>query len=483
MKASSNIIKNSILRITLVNPPFKYFPGMKILINSYTRPPLGIAYLASYLQISFPEKIKLKLIDCEAEKFCNYNQVIKAILKNHPHIVGFSVVTGTFKVVSELSRVLKKIDPNIRIIAGGPHITALPEEYIPGVDVKIFGEGEITLFEYITEIFLGGSTADIKGCIQFKDKKIVSHGGPRPLIKNLDLIPIPVRELLPTRSYFHSYPYPKVRNFTTMLTSRGCPYNCNFCGNEKIWGKKVRFHSLERIFEEIDLIIYQGINLIFFDDDTFTVNKSRVSKICKHIRRFHPHLRWICHARADTIDLEILTEMKKSGCVEIQVGVESGDPYVLEKTDKSLSIEEIRKAFALLNKVKLNTWATFILGNSGETPTTIRKSIKLAKEINPTYCSFIVLLPFPGTRIFEKYKKRGYITTFDWNRYSWHGRPIISTKALTDKDLIAWRKRANLEFYLRPPKLLETSFNMIQAFSFREIMRNFLAWWTLVSYK
>ncbi len=468
------------LRILLVNPPFRYFPKTKVRSESYTRPPLGIAYLASYLKQQVQHPLQISLLDCEAEHLSDPASVTSFILKREPHVVGFSVVTGTFHIVSRLAQDIRRSRPDVVIVAGGPHITALPEEPMPGVDVKIFGEGEISFTEYLQEAVLGDSARPIPGCVQFRNGQILSKGKPRPLITPLDQIPIPSRELLRSTSYFHSYPYPNVTAFTTMFTSRGCPFNCNFCGNELLWKGRVRYHSLERVYDEVDGIVRQGINLIFFDDDVFTTQRKRLFAICDYLQRSHPRLQWICHVRADTVDREMLTRMKQAGCVEVQVGVEAGDNEVLRRAGKGLTVEQIKEAFRLLHDIRINSWATFILGNDGETHETIRKSIQLAEKLDPTYCSFIVLLPFPGTRVFEDYSARGLITTYDWSKYSWHGDPVIRLEGLSEDDLVRWRRKAYVAFYLRPRKLMRILAHVIQSRSMREIRRNFLAWLTFL---
>lgn len=468
-------------RITLVVPPFQYFPGMKTGADPYTRPPLGIAYLAAFLKAHFKNDVTVDLVDCAVERLFTKEQAARRILANSPHLVGFSVVTGTVNSASLIACAIKKQNPSIRTVAGGPHVTALPDEPLPGMDAKIFGEGERSFLEYVSLRCLAKTTGPLAGLIEFENDKIISKGPARPFIEDLDLIPIPARELLPSGVYFHSYPYPNAKNFTTLFTSRGCPFDCAFCGNRTLWNNRVRFHSLERVYEEIDRIVFNGTSLVFFDDDTFTCDHQRVLGICDYVRRRHPSLRWICHARADTLEKNLLDEMKSSGCVEIQIGVESGDPEILRRMDKRMDLESARRAFYWLKKAKLNSWATFILGNDGETPETIQASIAFAKEIDPTYCTFIVLLPFPGTLIYEKYKRLGHITTFDWSRYSWHSHPVISLDALSDADLVAWRRRAFSTFYLRPGKLARIAFDVGRAFSRREIMRNFRAWLAVVS--
>ena len=471
------------LKLALVNPPFEYYPGIKAKSFSYTRPPLGIAYLASYLRENFSSEIQIRLIDCEAELIKSAQDAIKVILQSKPDVVGLSTVTGTYHAVAEIAQLVKEAKPNTVLIAGGPHVTALPEEPILGVDVKVISEGETSLLQYLEARFLNGKNSQIDGCIEFEDGKIVSRGAPRELIEQLDTIPMPAWDLLRKGAYYHSYPYKRVHNFTTMFTSRGCPFCCTFCGNELLWQRRVRYHSLDRVYQEIKHLVKEDYNLIFFDDDTFTSNRSRVVSICEYIKKHHPALRWVCHIRADTVDKDVLTLMKKAGCVEVQVGIESGDEQVLKNTNKGLDLNVTRETFKWLHSLRINSWATFILGNSGETPATIQKTIKLANELNPTYCSFIALLPFPGTRAFEEFKEKGWITTYDWRNYSWHGRPIINLPELSTDDLVQWRKRAYKAFYLRPKKLLQSALNLLQALSWREMVRNFLAWLVLVSPK
>jgi radical SAM superfamily enzyme YgiQ (UPF0313 family) len=476
------------LRVTLVTPPFEYFPGMRSSAEEYTRPPLGIAYLAAYAKERFGKAVDIRLVDCVAAGLHTPALAARGILETRPRAVGFSVVTGNVRAAEKTALLIKEAAPETVVVMGGPHATALPEEVLAGADVKVIGEGEHTFAEWIESALLGrgGDTRamegrPVPGAFFFSPDGLTVRGAPRNLEKNLDVFPPPARELLPVQRYFHSYPHRAQGRFTTLFTARGCAYSCSFCANQTLWGRNVRRHSPERVAMELDLLGRQGYGLLFFDDDTFTLDRRRAMETMAYLRRRHPRMRWICHTRADTLDAELVREMRASGCVEVQIGVESGDEEVLAATGKGITTEDARRAFALLRGQGIATWATFILGNAGETPESIRASMRLAREINPTYATFITLLPLPGTRIFEEYKAAGYLTTLDWGRYTWHGEPVISLPGLDSKALAEARRRAFLGFYLRPGKLFQSGRNTLRSLSFREMRRNFNAWRILTS--
>ncbi len=469
------------LRIVLISLPFRYFPRVETRRASYCRPPLGIAYLAAYLKKFALIPIELRCVDLLSDSHLSIEQVRDRLLKLEPDVVGMTVVTANQPLAASLATALKARRPDLWIVAGGPHITALPNECIPGVDAHVVGEGEESLLEFVQEVIVGGSTKPIAGVVHKLANDEVRVGPSRPFIADLHNLHLPARDLLPNKTYFHSFPYQGVHGFTTQFTSRGCPFSCNFCANETLWGRRVRYHSIDRVMEEVNWVVEQlGVNLIFFDDDSFTSNRRRALELMERIRKTYPKLRWICHARADAIDQEIAREMAASGCVEVQMGVESGDPDILESIGKKINLTQVRGAVAALSSKGVNVWATFILGHENDTSRTIQRTVETAIELNPTYASFIVLLPFPGTAVYERFKEKGYLRAKNWGEYSWHGYPVFETEHLSRVDLVNARKQANLAFYLRPAKLIELGWHTIRAGSWREMLRNFLSWKSLV---
>ena len=467
------------LTIALVNLPFCYFPGVKGKSLNYARPPLGIAYLASFIRKNLDHPADIHLIDCLASDMCTEDAVFRKLIGLDPDVIGFSVVTGTRDIAGRLAMQIKQARPRTRVVLGGPHITALPLEPAPGVDAVFVGEGEASFLKYLEWDVLQGMKSPIEGCLRPSARDSEEELACHSLLDPLDLIPIPARDLLPADKYYHSYPHQNTK-FATMFTSRGCPHHCAFCGNERLWMGKVRYHSPGRVFEEIDrLAVDQGVDLLFFEDDTFLANRPLAFEVMAHMRTRHPHLKWLCHTRADTLDEESVSEMAASGCVEVQIGVESGSAQILEKTGKDLDLESIEHAYRLLNKTKIKSWATFILGNEGETRQTIRETVDFSLAISPSYASFIVLLPFPGTRSHDVFQSRGWIKATRWSDYSWHGWPVFETPALSAQDLVELRKWAFRRFYLRPSKLLSILADVLRAGSLREIRRSFRSWLTV----
>lgn len=465
------------LRIVLVNPPFSYFPGAGRKTPNYARPPLGIAYLASYVRRYATHEVDVRIVDCAGENIRSLQELVSRVTAMRPDVIGMSVVTATRPIAGELARQWKAVLPDTRIVLGGPHITVLPDEDAPSVDALFVGEGEESFLEYVNTWVLSKGRQPIAGCRIPGDN--ASNVLSRPLIESLDAIPFPARDLLPNSAYVHSYPH-KYRHFTTMFASRGCPYNCHFCGNKAIWNERVRFHSAERVNAEIDhLVRDHGVDLIFFEDDTFLASRSLYSKVMQHIRENHPGLKWICHTRAEMLTQRTVREMEVSGCVEVQLGVESGNQDILTDTNKKLQVENVHKAFAALKNSRIKSWATFIIGHKGETVSSIQDTVRLATEIDPSYASFITMLPFPGTQVFQDFRREGLLRTTDWADYTWYGRPVFHLPDLDADRIVKLRSKAYRRFYLRPTKLWSILVDVVKATSLREILRNVRYWASL----
>jgi radical SAM superfamily enzyme YgiQ (UPF0313 family) len=468
-------------KITLIDLPFNHIEGRFAKQAVYTEPPLGVTYLASYLRQQFDgRELEVRLLDAAILQL-DLQGVLDYVLSEEPAIVGLSTVTLTAQFAKKLIAGIKARRPGTRVVVGGHHPSALPEDLLPDADAVVIGEGEVTLAELVGAHLGGTDWSKVAGIAYSRDGQHF-RTEPRPYIQDLDCVPFPARDLLPMHKYFHQYPYrTRTKFYATMVTSRGCPYNCTFCGVKNLWSRKVRYRSIENCLAEIDELHnrYQ-VSCVALYDDLFTVNRKRVIEFCEGLIERDYDLKWGCFARCNTIDLELLRTMKRAGCVELQIGVESGDEAVLKGIDKDLKIDRIREAFAVTREAGLNTKAFFMVGNPGETPETIRKTIDLAKELEPTYAMFSVLIPFPGIPTFDEYKAKGFIKTFDWSRYNWYSDPVFETDTLSAADMVKLRRRAEVEFYLRPRRVLKHLWDSLKAGKIKTLQRNFFAWLSIV---
>lgn len=379
-------------------------------------PPLGLAYIAAVLE---ENGIKVNIIDCTFG--FTFDKAIKKVLKSNPSIVGIYASTPLFHTALKIARVLKKKSDVITCL-GGPHPTMCPKEVIlnPEVDFVVYGEGELTFLELVKALMEGhGDFKNIES-ILFKENDKVIINPPRPPTKNLDLLPFPARHLLPMYAYmafrylFHGFPA------TTLVASRGCPFHCTFCqpGLSMIFGRGVRWRSPKNIVDEIEHLVERyGVKGVIFHDDTFTINKRWVTTICDEIVSRGLKIKWICNSRADTLNGSILLKMREAGCIELRIGVESGNQWVLDNVlKKGITIDQVKHAFKLAKKHGMRAWAFFMVGSPGETYEMALESIKLAREIRPDHANISITIPLPGTELWDITKKYGTVNK-DWSKY------------------------------------------------------------------
>lgn len=438
----------STVRVLLVNPPFRYFLTRVPSLN-YKRPPLGILYIASYVK----EKLGLEvdILDAYAENLSA--QETLARLREYPYdIIGFSVTTPTVLLVRDLIESLKNDSAfkHTLFVVGGPHITLSHDEPALAADISVLGEGEETFVDIIKykngELRLG----DIKGISYHSDTAGIVKNAPRELIADLDRLPMPDRSKIKPELYGHIFNYaPQGERFTTVFTSRGCRYSCAFCGNEKLWGSRERRRSVDNVIAEIESLLSRRYRLIFFDDDNFLSSKEFAYGLLQEILARGLKFAWVCHARVASYEDRLLDMMAQAGCVEVQIGVESFNQEALKAARKKIRVARISECISQFQRRNIHVWATMIIGLPEEDVSSLRKSIDLLIEADPFYATFIMLLPFPGTAIFEMYREKGYIITEDWDRYSWHGDPVFCTDKLSRNDMVRIRKEAYRKFYLR----------------------------------
>lgn len=429
-------------KILLIAPPYGHLYGRaNIRRLRWGFIPYGLASIAGKLN---SEGHNVKIIDATC-LVSNWSEIEKIIKNESPHYLGIGITTPQTTCGLKIAEITKKIKPDCITVVGGPHASALPEEMVSdkNIDIVVTGEGEITMSQVVKGVCL----TDIKGIYYKKDNCIVKNH-PQELIDNLDTLPLPLYEQLPIERYGTPY----MGRSVGIITGRGCAFSCSFCASRVIFGNRCRFRSIGSILEEITWFKNRyDITTFSFWDDTFTIQKDRVEKLCEQLIVNGFNIRWSCTTRVDTLSLKLLRIMKKAGCYVIHLGIESGDEFVLEKTRKGITIEQVENAVKWAQTLNMETYGYFILGLPYESRDTLGKTIKLAKKLKLDYAQFALLTPLPGTEIWEL-AKQGKVIKFscsDLTKFSRYGKAIIELPAIPSKVLNRYYRKAYFEFYFR----------------------------------
>jgi radical SAM superfamily enzyme YgiQ (UPF0313 family) len=296
-------------------------------------------------------------------------------------------------------------DSNTRFILGGPGVANISSSrlYDSGYSVLCHGEGERTIVELVEAFEEGLSLKDVDGISFFSDGREI-RTPPRKLIDNLDDIPRPARELLDMEKYINNWGKILGVRTTQMISSRGCQFSCRFC-DRTIFGRKIRFISSGRVIEEMkQLYDKYKVESIYFEDDLFTLNRRRVLDFCDTMKKELPGKKWGANARVETVDFEMLTQMKEAGCTELNFGIESGSQRILDFLGKGIKVDQIKKTFRWVNELEINGGMYLIIGIPGEKQNDIDMTKKLILELEPKIITLSFLTPIPGTEVFEMTK-------------------------------------------------------------------------------
>jgi len=324
-----------------------------------------------------------------------WEELFATIIQYDPDILGITMFTANYKVAKIIAGYVKKIKKECTIVVGGTHPTIDPEGTLNNndFDYLVRGEGEFTFLELIE----GKDVNKING-LSFRKGNIIVNNPKRPFIKDLDILPFPSRDLFinDTRN----------TDYENIITGRGCPFSCIYCASNKIWERKTRFRSARNVLSELSYLKNNyNSPLVYFVDDTFTLNKERAKEICNGIISNNIDLEWKCDTRIDCIDYELVDLMKKSGCIRIKIGVETGSEKIMRKIKKGLTKENIRKGVEIIKKVGIPLTVYLMAGFPGETNEDIKKTIEFAKEIDADYYSLSIVAPYLGTEIYDEFIK------------------------------------------------------------------------------
>ncbi len=461
------------MKVLLINPPaenlVKTFAPESITEEMGFYPPMGLLYIAGSAQKDLGDRIHLEVLDSQVEKM-TYPEIKAELERRNPDVVGISCMTFLLIDALHVSRLVKEVNPRAHVVIGGTHPSIYPDEMLsqPQIDSIVMGEGEYTFSELLDALERGRSLAGIPGLGYKEDGKAVLNPA-RAFVPDLDGLPFPDRSLVPTAKYFNVLGDSKVL-MTSLLTSRGCPFNCIFCTNKD--GRVCRMRSPENVVQEIEACYADGITDFDIIDDTFTINPKRAAAIADRILANGLKITMDLRARVDTVNQDLLFKLAAAGCNRIRFGVESGDPGVLRNLRKGITLEQVREAYAMAKKAGIVTFAYFMLGSPGESEKEIEDSIRLAKEINPDFVQFLITTPFPATDLYRLGLETGVLEGDYWREFSAHPRgdfvPQWWTENFTHGELEKWQKRAHMQFYYRPAYVWS---QLRQVKSARELMR------------
>lgn len=418
-----------------------------------TQFPINLGFIAAVLRNDGHEIRLLDLNVCDID-------LKKYLADFSPQAVGITAMTPAVMSAGEAAKTVKASDPEIITILGGVHASALPYETMaefPAIDILVFGEGEETAVELARAIENKKELSGILGII-FRQNGGLVKTAPRALIKNLDSVPFPARDLIDMSLYKKSHVSRgfsrRYLNIAEIMTSRGCPNRCIFCAGHINYGTSLRFRSFESIAAEIKEVMERyGVNHIDIEDDTFTLNRALVEKLCGFFKE--NKLTWNCNSRVNTVTRELIKKMADCGCQKISFGVESGSPRILGLIKKGITIPQIQQAFAWAKQSGIKyIEGTFILGcHIEETRDDIEMTKNLIWELMPDFAMLSVMCPFPGTEVYDDMKREGLLPEHpNWADFSFFisREKYKRLKYLTHAELNKIQKDFIKQYFISP---------------------------------
>ena len=471
------------MKVLLINPPQTFYPGSDQPAGNL---PLGLMYIAAVLEKSSytTEILDAFITDDPFMKEGKtirvglpFEQIKAQISSRKPDIVG---IAGPFTCQIEhslrISALAKEVDPNILTVVGGPHVTVVPKGFLEEaktVDIAVTGEGEYAMRD-IAQYFEGKKQLNEILGIAYRENGEIKVNSARPFLEDLDELPYPAYDHVDMERYLNpkKIGYRSFRDRAiSMITSRGCPFNCCFCSVHLHMGKGFRAHSENYVLDHIQFVVDKfKVKNIFFEDDNLTFDIPRFEAICDGLISRKIKIGWETPngVRADCLSLNLLQKMKKSGCQSLFFGVESGDQQVLDNVIcKSLDLKKVVEVAKLSRNIGLKTGGFYIIGFPGETKANMQKTVDFALGLKRDYdvgMHLFIATPSYGTRLYEQCKDNGYIKTdLGWDSFAEarqpKGMPLISTEDFTSEEVkeiaskaLAEYKKLSLVGHIKNPK-------------------------------
>lgn len=409
-------------------------------------PYISLASLAGSL---FRDGADAHILDLSVER--DPESALRETVENFtPDFVGVTFTTALFESAQHIGAKVKELRPQAALIAGGVHPTTLPEDVLQNsaFDIVCIGEGE----ETIREIVAGKDLKDILG-IGYRDNGAIKINPRRPLISDMDNLPLPAWHLYDRNKYYVPRIIARRRPVGAMETSRGCVFGCIFC-NKTVFERRFRHKSPERVVDEMEYMLKSGFREIHIWDDGFSTDLRRAKEICELIIKRKLHFAWNLPngLRVDRLDEEFLLLLKRAGCYRVSIGVESGNQEVLDDVNKNLTLDQIRAAVKLIKKVGIESLGFFILGFPKDTEATMQESIDFAKELDLDLIKTGIIMPLPGTPLFQRWQNEGRIISYDWSKYIFHAAEsgVYRHPTLSYETIRRYYDKFYRELYLSP---------------------------------
>jgi len=397
-------------RVVLVHPRgFNWFPGKRDITDIANRMvPQGLLSIAAYL---IKQGHDVFVYDCLGpDAPLDLKNQVRAILSYHPQIIGFSATTSSFPDAANLAQIIKEHSPDTITVCGGVHVSALEgtllQDY-PAFDFLVAGEGEETLSQLAADF----DPTEIKGLIWRRGSEVITND-PCLKISDLDSLPFPAYEKLkgfPGDYHLPLFSYIQTPG-ATMITSRGCVYQCSYC-DRSVFKKGFRFNSAAYIYEHMKYLREKfGVRHINIYDDLFTMNRPRIVELCEKLSRYPLGMNFNCAVRVGYTDDDLLRMLKNAGCLVVSLGIESADPQMLERHKSGVSLDEVRNTVQRIQRAGLRAKGLFMMGLPGETEESIKRTSDFIITLELDDMNMAKFTPFPGAPLWDKINDEG---TFD----------------------------------------------------------------------
>ncbi len=432
------------MRFLLIYPPPESFFIRPSHIFYGLSPPLGLLYVATMLQ---NDGDSVQVLDFSAESY-DEQKLITAV--QQADVIGMSVLSSSLTEVKKLIQLIKQHEPDLPVIIGGPHCTLLPEKSLEETEatIGVQGDCETLLTDLKKALNNEKDFSEIPGVFH-QSIHGIKHGPAPQLMKDLDNIPFPARQLVKHYTYGREYnPHLKAGEFTSIITSRGCPYSCRFCSRGSITMQRYRTRSTENIIAELKEIQQQGYRHVVFSDDCFPANKKQATSLFEAIIHENLSLKFsVTATRVDLADKELYKKMRQAGVTHIQFGLESGNQDVLDFYHKNTTVDTIRKAVQLSHDTGFFTIGSFIFGAPFETAEHFNRTLQFAKSLPLDSVSFLPLRYMVGSELWNQATSEGKINE---NEYLVPADKNRGLGNYTKEELFEHCIRAQRSFYGRP---------------------------------